>query len=448
MLYDEPFTRKVLPFLKSEYFLDKTERILFDQVHSFVIKYNDLPTVEALVIEIDNHAKINQEEQKLIHECLSEIKGAKDEKPNEEWLLKSTEKFCQDKAIYNAIMESIQILDEDKKTSHDKGAIPEILKDALGVSFDTHIGHDYFEDMEERFDFYHLDEEHVPFDLELMNTITKGGLIPKTLNVMMGEPGIGKTTFLCHVAASWLAQGKNVLYITLEMAEEWIAAKIDSNLLNVSADDLVSLPRDMYDRKVEKIRSQTPGKLIIKEYPTASAGVGHFRHLLNELHLKKNFVPDTLIVDYINICSSSRIRSGSNVNSYTFIKSIAEELRGLAVEANVPLLSATQVNREGYKNSDVGMESVAESWGLPATVDLLLAMISTEELEELNQIMIKQLKNRHNDSRANKRFVIGIDRAKMRFFDCEQTAQKDLMNEKDINTNDKSEKKDFSGFIV
>jgi hypothetical protein len=347
------------------------------------------------------------------------------------WLLDSTEKFCQDKAIYNAIMASIKILD-DKSGSSSTGAIPTLLSDALGVSFDVSIGHDYFANADDRFDFYHRKEEHIPFDLDFLNKITKGGLVRKTLNIALAGTGVGKSLFMCHCASFNLTQGKNVLYITMEMAEEKIAERIDANLLNVTIDELTSLTKDAYDKKISRVKEKTVGKLIVKEYPTASAGSAHFRHLINELRIKRNFVPDIVYIDYLNICSSSRIKSGSNVNSYTYIKAIAEELRGLAVEFNVPVVSATQTTRGGYGNSDVELTDTSESFGLPATADLMFALISTEELEDLNQLMIKQLKNRYNDPTIHRRFVVGIDRAKMRLYNAEDSAQDAIMDDKPV----------------
>ena len=445
LLLDEEYTRKVVPFLKSDYFHDRSERLLFEQIESFITKYNNLPTAEILIIELDKNVDVSEEDFSSAQTILAELNETE---VNKTWLIDQTEKFCQDKAIYNAVMNSIQIL--DGKTKKTKESIPEILSDALAVSFDTHVGHDYLEDAEERFDFYHRKESHFPFDLEYFNKITNGGLINKTLNVLMGGPGTGKTLALCHFAASYLTQGKNVLYVTLEMAEERISERIDSNLLNVPLNDLRDLPKMLYDKKVDKIKEKTAGKLIVKEFPTAQAGVGHFRHLFNELNLKKNFDPDILIVDYINICTSSRFKPGANINSYAYIKSIAEELRGFAVEKNMPVLTATQVNREGYGSSDIGMENTAESFGLPATADLFLALITSEEMESLNQIMVKQLKNRYNDPTANRRFVVGVDRAKMRMYDVDQSAQEDISSEVDTPVFDKTKigKRDFSEIVI
>ena len=452
LLQNEEYTRKVLPFLKTDYFTNNDEKIVYDTVSGFVTKYNTLPTKEALSIELQE-VKINEEEFKETMELLDEISNKTEEYTDLSWLLDTTEKFCQDKAIYNAVVESIGILDSPK-SNQDKGVIPEILSDALSVSFDPHVGHDYLDDSDDRFDFYHRGEEKIPFDLEYFNKITKGGLPQKSLNICLAGTGVGKSLFMCHVAASCLSQNQNVLYITLEMAEEKIAERIDANMLDITVDDLHVLPKDMYDRKIENLRKTTKGKLIVKEYPTASANVNHFRALLNELNLKRSFVPDIIFVDYLNICTSSRIKTGANVNSYTYIKSIAEELRGLAVENKIPIVSATQTTRSGYSNTDVGLEDTSESFGLPATADLMFAIISTEQKEELGQIMVKQLKNRYNDPTVNRKFVIGIDRAKMRLFDVDQAAQDELVDNGqeddtpsfDVATNGKFKKRDFSEF--
>jgi archaellum biogenesis ATPase FlaH len=369
------------------------------------------------------------------------------EKPNQEWLIDKTEKFCQEKAIYNAVRNSITIL-EGKDKTNDKGSIPKLLSDALAVSFDNSIGHDYLENSDERYEFYHRKEERIPFDLEFFNKITKGGLPAKTLNIALAGTGVGKSLFMCHVAAGCMSQGKNVLYITLEMAEEKIAERIDANLLNVSIDNLMELPKDIYDKKVKRVKEMTTGKLIIKEYPTASASAIHFRTLLNELNLKRNFVPDIIFIDYLNICCSSRIKAGANVNSYTYVKSIAEELRGLAVEFGVPIVSATQTTRSGYTNSDPGLEDTSESFGLPATADLMFALISSEELEALNQIMVKQLKNRYSDPTTHKRFVLGIDRSKMKLYDVEQDAQIGIADAGQQYVPQEKPKNKFGGFKV
>ena len=422
LVYNDEFTRKVLPFIQIEYFSDSIERKVFAEIKEFVNRYEQVPTHEALVINFTEKKELTEDEVSKSIELLNEIKTTSDEKVDQSWLTEQTEKFCQDKAIYNAIMDSVAILD-DKSTQKSKGEIPKLLSDALGVSFDTHIGHDFIDDYKERYDFYHKVEKRTKFDLDLMNKITKGGLPDKTLNVLMAGTGVGKSLFMCHCASAYLTQGYNVLYVTLEMAEEKIAERIDANLLNVSLEELVNLPKQMYDKKIDRVKGKTSGKLIVKEYPTASAHVGHFRHLLNELRLKRQFIPDIIYVDYLNICMSHRIRTGSNVNSYTLIKSIAEELRGLAVEKNLPILSATQTTRSGYTNSDLGLEDTSESFGLPATADFMFALISTEELEALGQMKIKQLKNRYNDPSVNRSFIVGVDRAKMRLYDVGQSAQ-------------------------
>lgn len=425
LVYNEEYTRRTIPFLKPEYFQNPTERLVFDLIDSYIKTYNDLPSKEALRIELDKKDSLNESAYKSATEYVDSFQK---EESNIEWLIDTTEKFCQDKAIYNAIMQSIQILD-DKTGAMAKGSIPKILADALGVSFQTNIGHDYLENAEQRYEFYHKIEDRIPFDLEYFNKITKGGLPRKTLNIILAGTGVGKTLFMTHCAAANMMVGKNVLYITMEMAEERIAERIDANLLNVRVDELSILPKDAYDKKVEKIRSKTIGKLIVKEYPTASAGSANFRYLLNELRLKKNFVPDIIYIDYLNICASSRIKAGSNVNSYTLIKTIAEELRGLAVEFNVPVISATQTNRSGYSDSDIGLENTSDSFGLPMTADFMFAIITSEELEGLGQLMVKQLKNRYNDPTAFRRFVVGVDRSKMRLYDVEQSAQDDILDD-------------------
>lgn len=424
LMHDESYARKVIPFLKPEYFIDASERLIYDKINAFVLKYNSLPTYEALHIQIEDHPGLTEDLHKKTHSILDSIKQVP-EKTNQEWLRDNTEKFCQDRALHNAIMDSITILDGKDKL-HTKDHLPELLKNALSVSFDSHIGHDFLDDYSQRYDFYHRIEEKIPFDLELMNKITNGGLSKKSLNIIMAGTGVGKSLAMCHMAAANLMIGKRVLYITMEMAEERIAERIDANLLNVMLTELDTIPKDSYDKKVSKIKSKTTGKLIIKEYPTASAHVGHFRHLLNELNLKRDFIPDIVYVDYLNICMSSRIKQGTNVNSYTYVKSIAEELRGLAVERNIPIVSATQTTRSGYNSSDPGLEDTSESFGLPATADLMIALISTEELQDLNQIMIKQLKNRYADLTSDRRFVIGVDRARMKLYDLEDSAQEDI----------------------
>ena len=426
LIYNEEYTRKVLPFLSVNYFQEREDKILYEKINEYITQYNALPTQEALAIELDK-SSIKDEEFQNTLKLLESITNENDE-ANISWLLDSTEKFCQDRAIYNAVVESISILDEKGRNTRDKGSIPDILSDALSVSFDPHVGHDYFLDADERYKFYHRIEEKIPWDLEFFNRITKGGLSNKTLNIALAGTGVGKSLFMCHVAASCLSQNYNVLYITLEMAEERIAERVDANLLNISIDDLQKLPKDLYDKKIDKLKQTTKGKLIVKEYPTAAANVNHFRALLNELNLKKSFVPNIILIDYINICTSSRIKPGSNVNSYTYIKSIAEELRGLAVENAVPILSATQTTRSGFTNTDIGLEDTSESFGLPATADFMFAIISTEQMEELNQIMIKQLKNRYSDPTSNRKFVIGIDRSKMKLYDVEQFAQNELVD--------------------
>ena len=426
LIYNEEYTRKVLPFLSVNYFQEREDKILYEKIAEYINQYNALPTQEALAIELDK-SPIKDEEFQNTLKLLESITNENDE-ANISWLLDSTEKFCQDRAIYNAVVESISILDEKGRNTRDKGSIPDILSDALSVSFDPHVGHDYFLDADERYKFYHRIEEKIPWDLEFFNRITKGGLSNKTLNIALAGTGVGKSLFMCHVAASCLSQNYNVLYITLEMAEEKIAERVDANLLNISIDDLQKLPKDLYDKKIDKLKQTTKGKLIVKEYPTAAANVNHFRALLNELNLKKSFAPNILLIDYINICTSSRIKPGSNVNSYTYIKSIAEELRGLAVENAIPILSATQTTRSGFTNTDIGLEDTSESFGLPATADFMFAIISTEQMEELNQIMIKQLKNRYSDPTSNRKFVIGIDRSKMKLYDVEQFAQNELVD--------------------
>jgi len=451
LLNDEDYARRTLPYLKSEYFSDRTERIVYEQLDEFINKFNALPSREALTIEIGNLNNINDKDYTQLNEYVSTLVKTGDD--DRQWLIDTTEKFCQEKALYNAIMESISIID-DKEGRKDKGAIPEILSDALSVSFDPNVGHDLIDNADQRYDFYHRVEERIPFDIAKLNDITKGGVPKKSLNIILAGTGVGKSLAMCHMATANVLDGKNVLYITMEMAEEKIAERIDANILNVSLDELKQLPRQSYEKKMERIKGKTSGKLIIKEYPTAAASVGHFRHLLNELRLKKSFKPDIIYIDYLNICASSRMKMGASINSYTYIKAIAEELRGLAVEQNVPIWSATQTTRSGYGNSDVGLEDTSESFGLPATADFMMAIIASEELEQLNQVMVKQLKNRYGDPNHNKRFVVGIDRAKMRLYDVEESAQEDLIDvdggreDKPINSFGKGEKKDFSGFVV
>jgi replicative DNA helicase len=453
LIYNEEYLRKVLPFLKSEYFTDRSDKTLYNEIASFTETYNSTPTVEALVLAVKERRNLSDEEVEKCESYLQEIEKTKGEESKVQWLVDKTEQFCQEKAIYNAVLGSISILDGKDKTN-DKGSIPKILSDALAISFDNSVGHDYLENSDERYDFYHRKEERIPFDLEFFNKITKGGLPNKTLNIALAGTGVGKSLFMCHVAAGCMVQGKNVLYITMEMSEEKIAERIDANLLNVTIDDLVSLPKDLYDKKINKLREKTVGKLIIKEYPTASASSIHFRTLLNELNLKKSFVPNIIFIDYLNICCSSRIKAGANINSYTYVKSIAEELRGLAVEFGVPIVSATQTTRGGFTSSDPGLEDTSESFGLPATADLMFALISSEELEEMGQIMVKQLKNRYNDPTHFKRFTLGIDRSKMRLYDIEQSSQDGITDsgqDKPLNTfgnREKTQKKSFDGFKV
>ena len=438
LIYNDEFSRKVTPFLKKEYFHDQVEQLVFCAIQNFISTYNALPTKEAIVIDLDKKNNLTepqfQELGKLINSLTDE------DTPEMEWLSNQTEEFCKDKAVYNAIMESIHIL-EDKSESKTANAIPEILSDALAVSFDTHIGHDYIEDAEERYEFYHRVEKKVPFDLEYFNTITAGGTPQKTLNIIMAGTGVGKSLFLCHHAANCLTQNQNVLYITCEMAEERIAERIDANLFDMTIDDVQDLPRQLYHKKLDNLKTKLKGKLIVKEYPTATANVNHFRALLDELWMKKQFKPDIIFIDYLNICASARLKNGANVNSYTYIKAIAEELRGMAVERSVPVFSATQVNRGGFNNTDVGLEDTSESFGLPATADFMIALISTEELEEQNQIMVKQLKNRYNDVASNKKFIVGINRGKMKLYDVEKNEQSGLLQ-----TNQTEETKAGNGF--
>jgi replicative DNA helicase len=427
LIYNEDFLRKVLPFIEPDYFDSRIERVVFEEIANFIAKYDKMPTKEILGIEIKDRTDLTQQEYSETVEVSNSLEN---EEINQQWLLDATEKWCKDRAIYLALMESIRIADGgDEKKNRD--AIPAILQDALAVCFDNNVGHDYLEDYEERYDCYHQTEEKIPFDLEFFNKITKGGLPNKTLNIALAGTGVGKSLFMCHVASSALLQGKNVLYITLEMAEEKIAERIDANLLNVNIQDIGDLPKQMFENKVNNLAKKTQGTLIIKEYPTAAAHEGHFRSLLNELQLKRSFKPDIIFIDYLNICASSRYSKMGSVNSYSYIKSIAEELRGLAVEAQVPIVSATQTTRSGYSSSDVDLTDTSESFGLPATADLMFALISTEELEGLGQIMVKQLKNRYNDPTIFKRFVVGIDRAKMRLYDCEQSAQDDILDRGD-----------------
>ena len=424
LIHNDEYARKVLPFLKEEYFVERFDKILFREIYHFITKYNNLPTKEALSIELNNRKDVNETEYKTITDILGTLNK---EQIDQKWLVETTEKFCKDRAIHNAILGGIQILD-GKDKAHSPEYLPEMLSQALSVSFDQKIGHDYLTETKERYDFYKRKEERLELDLDFFNKITRGGIPSKTLNICLAGTGVGKTMFMTHLASSILLQGRNVLYITLEMAEERIAERIDANLLNVGMSDLEELPYQMYETKINKLQSKTTGKLIIKEYPTASAHTGHFKNLLNELALKKSFKPDILFVDYLNIAASARFKAGANVNSYTYIKAIAEELRGLAVEYNIPVFSATQTTRGGYVSSDVGMEDTAESFGLPATADFMFALISSEDLEQKNQILIKQLKNRYNDPTVNRKFIVGVDRSKMRLYDVEQKAQEDLVD--------------------
>ena len=445
LVFNEDYSRKVIPFIQPDYFEQKTEKVIFEEIVQFIVKYGSAITVEALNIEVENRTDLTEDQIKEIREINNSLN---DSPVDKQWLLDTTEKWCRDRAIYLALMESIHIADGNNKDKN-RDAIPSILSDALAVSFDNNIGHDYLQNYEERYEFYHRKEDKIEFDLEYFNKITKGGLPNKTLNIALAGTGVGKSLFMCHLASSVLLQGRSVLYITLEMAEERIAERIDANLLNVPIQQLVDLPRQMFENKVTNISKKTQGTLIIKEYPTASAHSGHFKALLNELALKKSFRPDIIFIDYLNICASSRYKSNLSVNSYSYIKAIAEELRGLAVEFNVPIVSATQTTRSGYGNSDVELTDTSESFGLPATADLMFALISTEELEQLGQIMVKQLKNRYNDPTIYKRFIVGIDRAKMRLYDCEQSAQKDILDsgqDDEYNDEDKKPKKSFEGF--
>jgi len=448
LIHNEEYCRKVLPFIKEEYFTDRLEKLLFTEIYKFVNKYNNLPTKESLSIEINGNRSINEDEYKKITDILSTLNP---EPINLEWLVETTETFCKDRAIHNAILGGIQILD-GKDKDHTPEYLPEMLSEALSVSFDQKVGHDYLLESKERFEFYRKKEERIELDLDFFNKITRGGIPSKTLNICLAGTGVGKTMFMTHLASSILLQGKNVLYITMEMAEERIAERIDANLLNVGMSDLEELPYTMYETKINKLQSKTTGQIIIKEYPTASAHVGHFKSLISELALKKSFKPDIVFIDYLNICSSSRFKAGANVNSYTYIKAIAEELRGLAVENDFPIFSATQTTRGGFVSSDVGLEDTSESFGLPATADFMFALISSEELEEKNQIMVKQLKNRYNDPTVNRKFILGVDRSKMKFYDVEQSAQEDIVESGQsdaLSTNNKFKKLgQFSDFKI
>ena len=424
LVTNDQFRRQAFPYLKKEYFEEEHNKLLFDLISNFIDKYEKCPTKESLAIDLQNVTSLTDQQFKISLEAIDKVN---DEKLDQTWLVDSTEEWCRNRAIYLSLLESIQIADgkDDKK---DKGAIPSILSDAIAVSFDNRIGHDYFGNYAERFEYYNRVDEKIPFDLTMFNKITKGGLSNKTLNVALAGTGVGKSLFMCHVAAATLLQGKNVLYITCEMSEEKIAERIDANLLGVNIQEIADLPKQIFESKVNKLMKKTQGKLIIKEYPTASAHVGHFKSLLNELTLKTSFKPDLIFVDYLNICASQRFK-GAVVNSYTYVKAIAEELRGLAVEANVPIVSATQTTRSGYGSSDIDLTDTSESFGLPATADFMFALISTEESEQLNQILIKQLKNRYNDPTMNKRFAIGVDRSKMKLYDVEQSAQNDIIEQ-------------------
>ena len=444
LIHVEDYMRKVIPFIKDVYFDNVSEKTIFQEILDFINQYDGLPTKSVLTIEVENRKDLSED---MFKECVTIIDSFTDEKVDQTWLVDSTEKWCKERAVYLALMESVKIADgKDEKKNRD--AIPSILSEALSVSFDDHIGHDYFADAESRYEFYHLKEDKIKFDLDMFNKITKGGLPRKTLNIALAGTGVGKSLFMCHQAASCLMEGKNVLYITLEMAEERIAERIDANLFNVDIKSIIELPKPMYDTKVQKITKKTHGQLIIKEYPTASAHAGHFRALLNELHLKKSFTPDIIFIDYLNICSSSRYK-GTIVNSYTFVKAIAEELRGLAVEANLPIVSATQTTRSGFGSTDVDLTDTSESFGLPATADFMFALISTEELEALNQIMVKQLKNRYNDPTMFKRFVVGIDRSKMKLYNVEDSAQKNIVDSgQDDSEISDTKHRSFEGFKV
>ena len=446
LLNREEYTRKVLPFIKAEYFEERTDKVVFEEIGSFITKYDSLPLKEVLFIELEKRTDITQDEFKLCEQLIAILDPSD---VDFQWAIDTTEEWCKERAIYLALMESIKIADgQDEKKGRD--AIPSILSDALAVSFDNHVGHDYIDDYQNRYAYYHRVESKIAFDLEYFNKITAGGVSNKTLNIALAGTGVGKSLFMCHFASSVLVAGKNVLYITLEMAEEKIAERIDANLLNTNIREISELPKSTFFKKINALSSRTSGKLIVKEYPTASAHVGHFRSLLNELALKKSFRPDIIFIDYLNICASSRYRSAVNVNSYSYVKAIAEELRGLAVEFDLPIVSATQTTRSGFTSSDPNLTDTSESFGLPATADLMFALISSEELEQLGQIMVKQLKNRYNDPTINKRFVIGIDRAKMRLYDCEQSAQDDILDKGDDeeynNDDDKSSKAKFSDF--
>ena len=435
LIHDEEYTRKVIPFIEEDYFEERSDKVVFEEISTFLKAYDSLPTKEVLQIEVGKRTDLTQDEFQSTEQLIDALGETQYE---QEWVYDTTEAWCKERAIYNALMESIKIADgQDDKKNRD--AIPSILSDALAVGFDQHVGHDYIDDAEDRYAYYHKIENKIPFDLEYFNKITSGGLSDKTLNIALAGTGVGKSLFMCHVASSCLVQGKNVLYITLEMAEEKIAERIDANLLDTNIKDIAELPEKIFNKKITNLSKKTEGKLIVKEYPTASAHCGHFKSLLQELKLKKSFSPDIIFVDYLNICASSRYRSAVNVNSYSYVKAIAEELRGLAVEFSLPIVSATQTTRSGFASSDPNLTDTSESFGLPATADLMFALISTEELEGLNQIMVKQLKNRYNDPTINKRFVVGIDRAKMRLYDVEQGAQQDIVEDIEVVQHNKKE---------
>jgi replicative DNA helicase len=442
LLYNEDYCRKVIPYIREDYFEDVPTRKIFTTFTEYVDKYKEPPSAEALKISLDNRKDLNEDLFKDIIKTVDELKIDKD--TNQEWLLSETEKFCQDRDLVNSIRKAIQIIDgKDKEL--DKGSIPKLLTDSLGINFDNHVGHDYLDDFDDRYEFYHRKEERIPFDIDMLNKITKGGLPKKSLTALLASTGVGKSLVKCHVAAAALMQGKNVLYITAEMAEERIAERIDANLLNVTLDELSLMPRNVFEKKISRLREKTPSRLVVKEYPTGVAHAGHFRHLLNELRLKKNFTPDIILIDYLNICASSRIKGAAAANSYTLVKSIAEELRGLAMEFDVPILTSTQANRSGYGESDMDLTNTSESIGLPQTVDAMFALISTEELESMGQIMIKQLKNRWNDLSYYRRFVVGIDRSKMRLYDVEEHAQGNVFNEQPQTKSDDTWKKPSNG---
>ena len=446
LIHNEEYVRKVLPYIKKEYFQDYIDRSIFESIEQHFTKYNACPSIDALRLDAGNNGNYTEDQYKAVGELLSSLQPTRE---TFEWLLDQTETFCKDKAIYNAIMESISVI--DGKSSKSRGALPGILTDALAVSFDPHVGHDFIEDAEDRWEFYHQKEIKLPFDIDLLNDVTKGGLSKKTLNVVLAGTGVGKSMFMCHCAAGNLRDNKNVLYVTLEMAEEKIAERIDANLMGLTIDEVHELSKEVYEKKITRLKNNYLGKIVIKEYPTTGANVNHLRYLLNELKIKKSFVPDIIYVDYLNIMMSSRMKYGAGVNSYTYIKAIAEELRGLAVEFNVPVVSATQTTRSGYTSTDLGLEDTSESFGLPATADFMFAIISTEELQDLNQILVKQLKNRYSDPSFNRRFIVGVDRAKMTLYNVEQSAQDDVLDEAAVFDNsevhNRNIKEAFNDFI-